>query len=282
MKPASILSMTAAFGVLLAACGGGGGEEATALSAERAGAAPLEATAGERAAASAGRMRALAVVPGVDPLAAAVQLFDFGEAQFPQFFPTKQTNRVLPGLVYRYYPETGAYLAVIDWRVYVLGGPFGPLVIDVGAVTDYITVTPPAGTLTAKQLSSCPDVSGSSSPSFYTCMIGSLTGHQVLRKRECTFSISAQGVLAMQSEEEHFSLAPADFKFVHFTKSVNDFMNISVSAVYERVPSVDFDISTDSVLSPKTFFGDGGTMTIEVNQRNPTANLVCRFTVPKE
>lgn len=92
--------------------------------------------------ASAAREQPQAVPAGVDPVATTVRLLDYAEQVFPQYFPERQPNRTLSGWVYRYYPSTGAYIAVIDWRIYVLGGPFGPEVVDVGEVTRYVTAVP--------------------------------------------------------------------------------------------------------------------------------------------
>ncbi len=65
-------------------------------------------------------------------------LFAFAEQQFPSIFPPGQANRKLNGWTYRHYPSTGVYLAVIDWRVYVMGGTFGPEIRDMGEVTAYV------------------------------------------------------------------------------------------------------------------------------------------------
>lgn len=90
----------------------------------------------------AAREQPQAVPAGVDPVATTVRLLDYAEQVFPQYFPERQANRTLSGWVYRYYPSTGAYIAVIDWRIYVLGGPFGAEAIDVGEVTRYVTAVP--------------------------------------------------------------------------------------------------------------------------------------------
>lgn len=88
------------------------------------------------------RERILAAPRGVDATATTIRLLDFAELTYPAYFPGRQSNRTLCGWVYRYYPSTGAYLAVIDFRVYVLGGPFGPEAIDVGEVTQFVAAVP--------------------------------------------------------------------------------------------------------------------------------------------
>ncbi len=56
------------------------------------------------------RARALAVAAqAVAPDEAARQLLDFGEVQFPQYFPSRQPTQSLPPFAYRYYPQTGVY-----------------------------------------------------------------------------------------------------------------------------------------------------------------------------
>lgn len=99
------------------------------------------------------RRRALFVPDGIEPLAAATRLLDFAEQSFPALFPGSKPNRPLTGFVYRYYPETGIYLAVISWRVYAMGGPLGSDIRDFGELTDFVGYPannrPPTVTLTA-------------------------------------------------------------------------------------------------------------------------------------
>lgn len=97
----------------------------------------------ETAAAAPQRMRALAVPAGADARLNAERLMDHAQEQYKDLFPTAETTRTLEGWVYRFYPTTGTYLAVINWRVYVVGGPLGGEVRDVGEVSDYITITSP-------------------------------------------------------------------------------------------------------------------------------------------
>lgn len=84
----------------------------------------------------------LAVPIGVDATATTIRLLDFAEQAYSQYFPGHQTNRTLSGWIYRYYPETGVYIAVVDWRVFILGGPFGPEARDMGEVTAYVAAVP--------------------------------------------------------------------------------------------------------------------------------------------
>lgn len=75
----------------------------------------------------------------VDEEDAASQLFDFGERNFAQYFPSSQATRTFEAWVYRFYPETGAYLGVSGGDVFVTGGPFGSDIFRVGPLTSYIT-----------------------------------------------------------------------------------------------------------------------------------------------
>lgn len=87
----------------------------------------------------------------VDPYDAAEALLNFGEAQFPQYFPSRRWTQSLPPYLYRYYPETGIYLGVADGKVYVLGGEFGmQSPTFVGALADFIQ--PLAGPSVAARL----------------------------------------------------------------------------------------------------------------------------------
>lgn len=89
------------------------------------------------AAAPAARRRALAGVEA--PADAPTQFLDYVERVLPQYFPVHQGDRTAGTLLYRQYPQTGAYLIVADQSlVYVTGGPFGPEVYYVGRVTDFL------------------------------------------------------------------------------------------------------------------------------------------------
>lgn len=128
----------------LASCGGGSVD--TAAQASLLAAQELAARGG-RVAVPAGtdlvqvemRRRALAVTASDRPSAETIALFDFGEANFKQYFPSHQANHVIGSLSYRFYPETGAFLFVdSDSRIYVVGGPFGSDFTFVGVVGDYV------------------------------------------------------------------------------------------------------------------------------------------------
>lgn len=77
---------------------------------------------------------------------AADALMDFGERQFPGYFPAAQPSQSLPPFRYRHYPQTGIYLGVVVSAdpnyvldgVYVMGGEFGPAPVRVGVVRDFI------------------------------------------------------------------------------------------------------------------------------------------------
>lgn len=127
--------------IVLTGCGGGDGGQAVPEAAAR-----LAAAAGQVAQVvtlepaattdAAPRARALAAGDSVDP---AVQLLDYGESVYNQYFPGPQTTQESAGLTYRYYPATGAYLLVDGaQQVFVIGGPFGNQVLRVGTVTDFI------------------------------------------------------------------------------------------------------------------------------------------------
>lgn len=69
----------------------------------------------------------------VSPEVAVEQLLDFGEAIYGEVFPGHKPTLTFGPYRYRYYPETGVYLAVavgvaegdglVESGVYVLGGP---------------------------------------------------------------------------------------------------------------------------------------------------------------
>jgi alpha-tubulin suppressor-like RCC1 family protein len=139
-----ILVTSLVIGAGLAGCGGGTSDDEARGSAQ---ARQQIASAVERApravAAAAGRGAAAAAVT-VDPALLATQLFDFAEANFPQFFPSHRPDMDAPGWRYRHYPETGTYVVVAEGRVYVMGGPLGPDVTYVGLAHDLLNPPPNA------------------------------------------------------------------------------------------------------------------------------------------
>ena len=91
----------------------------------------------------AGRVERLAV----DSLGSTgAQLLNFGEARFPEYFPTHSGTLFAAPFRYRYYPSTQAYLGVVvsadpQYRqdgVYVMGGPFGASPVYVGQVDQFL------------------------------------------------------------------------------------------------------------------------------------------------
>jgi cytochrome c len=115
--------------VLLASCGGGGADE-------RAVGTTVVTTT------SVPPMRAQALTA----TEAADAVMDFGEQQFPGYFPSPRPSESLPPFRFRYYPQTGIYLGVVVSAdahyalegVYVMGGAFGSAPLRVGAVRDFV------------------------------------------------------------------------------------------------------------------------------------------------
>lgn len=73
-------------------------------------------------------------------------LFDWAERQYPQYFPSARATQAWGPYVYRFYPETQAYLAVTDQSlVQVLGPQFGPDILTVGPKSQFTcSVSPEA------------------------------------------------------------------------------------------------------------------------------------------
>lgn len=86
------------------------------------------------------------VLTGLSATDWAEQLLNFGEARFPEYFPTHSSTLVAAPFRYRYYPSTQAYLGVVvsadpHYRqdgVYVMGGPFGTAPVYVGQVDQFL------------------------------------------------------------------------------------------------------------------------------------------------
>ncbi len=132
--------------LLLAACGGGSQPSESASATDRT-AEQLRQRALARMAEQA-QPDAPKRVASVEPEAAVEQLFDFAEAQFPQYFPSHQATRSSEPFRYRHYPETGVYIGVAvtpgmgyqQDGLYVMGGALGSspsYVGQVGALLDF-------------------------------------------------------------------------------------------------------------------------------------------------
>lgn len=127
------LFFTALLSALLVSCGGGSSPAAAPPLADgsskvRAGIAthvlsPLRAP-----------RDALAAAGFVD----ATNLMDWAEQAYPQYFPSHRDNLSFPPYVYRFYPETGAYLGIDGQWVRVMGPQFGPDILTVGVLTDFV------------------------------------------------------------------------------------------------------------------------------------------------
>ncbi|GAB1387855.1 MAG: hypothetical protein AMXMBFR78_33200 [Rubrivivax sp.] len=126
--------------LLLVGCGGGAeprpSEAAFAL-AEQVGRSPQLA---ERDLSVLMRKRGLQSQDAVQVRRAALELFEAGERDFAQFFPSRQPDQLAGPFAFRYYPETAAFLVVdqVALQVYVIGGPFGEAVTFVGDVIDFV------------------------------------------------------------------------------------------------------------------------------------------------
>lgn len=138
-----LATLLLAFTIALGACGGGDAPASAerrfklALFASEASIGLREQRRQATAVTTAPPLAAAAVL--VDPVDAATQLIDFGEASFPTLFPGHEPNLFWEGYVFRHYPSTGTYLGVREGMVFVLGGPLGEQVRAVGALTDFIT-----------------------------------------------------------------------------------------------------------------------------------------------
>jgi hypothetical protein len=66
------------------------------------------------------------------------RLFNFGERFYPAFFAGHAVSATGFGYYYRYYPATQTYLGSQGGQLYVLGPAFGPAVVPLGALSDWI------------------------------------------------------------------------------------------------------------------------------------------------
>ncbi|MDB5870666.1 MAG: hypothetical protein JWQ07_108 [Ramlibacter sp.] len=139
-------------GMLLASCGGGSKNAAgVALTdgshAVQAGTAQSTFARGQPPTAA---LRAAALVD-------ATNLMDWAELRYPQYFPSHREPQLSPPYIYRYYPETNTYLGVDGQFVRVLGPSFGPNILTVGTLMQFVcdvfpeSCTPPTANAGAPQ-----------------------------------------------------------------------------------------------------------------------------------
>jgi uncharacterized protein (DUF1800 family) len=65
------------------------------------------------------------------------EVLDFAERQYGQYFPSREPNREVDGIVYRYYPASGNHVGVSGGMVLVLGPMTGGQLVTVGSVQSF-------------------------------------------------------------------------------------------------------------------------------------------------
>ena len=97
----------------------------------------------EPAAPQAAYAKAQATVAAPTTILDVTLLLDWAEREYPQYFPSHQTNLQSAPYTYRYYPETGNYVGVAGQDVFVLGPLSDNVITRVGSREDYrCRVTP--------------------------------------------------------------------------------------------------------------------------------------------
>lgn len=80
------------------------------------------------------RIQAVAALPRVPTV---TELFDWAERAYPQFFPSRESNRTLGPYVYRYYTGSQNHTAVDGTKVYVQGPISDGGLLYVGEIGDF-------------------------------------------------------------------------------------------------------------------------------------------------
>lgn len=75
----------------------------------------------------------------------ADRIFNWAQQVYPYLFPTAALSQTISGYYARYYPATDTYVGVLNGRVYALGAAFGPDIVDLGDLGDYLTPAVLAG-----------------------------------------------------------------------------------------------------------------------------------------
>lgn len=121
------LGAVAGAAALLSACGGGGDVPPALLQPQSAVSRPdllVPQGAGARS-------------PHNARVPTPTELFNWAERQLPSLFDSRQPDQMNQGLIYRYYPGTGHFLAVLQGRVLILGPATGGQVADVGPLENF-------------------------------------------------------------------------------------------------------------------------------------------------
>lgn len=77
--------------------------------------------------------------------AAADRLFNWAERVHGPVFSPAQTSQVLQGYYLRHYPRSQTYVGTQGGRLYVLGPSFGPAVVDLGRLDEWLPQARAAG-----------------------------------------------------------------------------------------------------------------------------------------
>lgn len=270
---------SAALAASLLVAGCGGGTDGTGQGANAAALSALGAAAAAQHADEKPRRQALAA--GEFSADLASRLFARAESEFAAYFPSKQATRNIGGWAYRYYPETGIYLAVIGSGVYVLGGAFGSEVVSLGEISTFVAQQPTGKDrpLTASILGQCPDVTGSTSPDFYACMVGNLSGTQAFNTtKTCRLEVTDGGVLTLSSDGKTGSIGPG-FGSVNFLKS-GAYGNFFLMVTGPRAETSGAQLTITA--NPAISFNDGGSLGADFKPAgSTTASISCKLNVPK-
>ena len=124
--------------MLIASCGGGGSghsaDPASGAPAIANGSLTITGWSHSPVFPSSQPLRPIAAASAVDPTA----WFNWAERRFAQYFPGHRENQSWAPYIYRYYPETNTYLAVDGIDVRMLGPAFGPNIIAVGTLPQFV------------------------------------------------------------------------------------------------------------------------------------------------
>lgn len=89
---------------------------------------------------------AATALPGAATASDSVRLFNYLEAAFPQnLAPASQPTATASGYIYRYYPDTNAYIGTRDGSLYYLGPASVNVIIALGTMAEWLAVAAQAG-----------------------------------------------------------------------------------------------------------------------------------------
>lgn len=165
-------------------------------------------------------------------------VFDLAELKVPEYFPGGAITLFFENYVYRYYPQTGIYLAFADNNVFLLGGAFGDAIVDAGSISSVMSTLEARETPADSGSSDAGDSGGSSLELWDLTISGNVT--------TTTFGIG--NTIAFQGLVANDVPAPD----LSNTEEINQEIISSLDGIASGISNISITVVTDSA-TERTF-----------------------------